>query len=164
MVRVCRPKRSWTEKNELWDRWRRGESQREIARALHRVSSCAYNVVAAEGGHRAAVPASGGADAERRRARRDLRHLAQGRSFRAISRRLRRAPSTISREVARNGGCGWYRAAPADRRAWRHAQRPQRCRLTRSPEAAARGGGKADAPVVSAANRRLAAADVSERS
>ena len=31
-------------------------------------------------------------------------------------------------------------------------------------EAAARGGGKADAPGVAAANRRLAAADVSERS
>lgn len=133
MVRVCRPKLSWTEKNALWDRWRRGESQSEIARALHRVSSCVYNVVAAEGG---IAPPS------RRRAERTLsgvereeisRHLAQGRSFRAISRRLRRAPSTISREVARNGGRGLYRAAPADRRAWRRAQRPQRCRLTRSP-------------------------------
>ena len=133
-MRVCRPKMSWTEKNELWDRWRRGESQSEIARALHRVSSCVYNVVAAEGG---IAPPS------RRRAERTLsgaereeisRHLAQGRSFRAISRRLRRAPSTISREVARNGGRGLYRAAPADRRAWRHAQRPQRCRLTRSPK------------------------------
>lgn len=126
MVRVCRPKRSWTEKNELWDRWRRGESQREIAPALHRVSSCAYNVVAAEGGHRAAVPASGGADAERRRARRDLRHLAQGRSFRAISRRLRRAPRRSAarwRAMADAGGIALRRliGGPGDTRNARNA-------------------------------------------
>ena len=59
------------------------------------------------------------------------RRLAQGQSLRAISRRLRRAPSTVSREVARNGGRGLYRGAPADRRAWREARRPKRCRLAR---------------------------------
>ena len=133
MRRVCRPKLSWSEKNELWARWRRGESQSEIARALHRVSSCVYNVVVAEGG--IAPPA-------RRRSGRVLtgvdreeisRRLAQGHSLRVISRALRRAPSTISREVARNGGRGLYRAAVADRRAWRQARRPQRCRLSRHP-------------------------------
>jgi IS30 family transposase len=34
---------SWSEKNELWQRWRQGQTQSEIARALHRVSSCVYN-------------------------------------------------------------------------------------------------------------------------
>ena len=131
--RVCRPKLSWNEKNELWDRWRRGESRSEIARALHRVSSCVYNVVAAEGGIAPAARCRSdrvlrGADRE------DIsRHLAQGASIRSISRYLHRAPSTISREVARNGGRALYRAAPADRRAWRQAQRPKRCRLARLP-------------------------------
>ncbi len=129
MQRVCRPRMSWAEKNELWQRWRRGESQSAIARALHRMSSCVYNVVSAEGGI---------APCPRRRSRRSLssqereeisRRLAQGHSVRAISRQLRRAPSTVSREVARNGGRGRYRAALADRRAWRAAQRPKRCRL-----------------------------------
>jgi len=129
MERVCRPRMSWAEKNELWQRWRRGESQSAIARALHRMSSCVYNVVAAEGGI---------APCPRRRSRWSVssqereeisRRLAQGHSLRAISRQLRRAPSTVSREVERNGGRGLYRAALADRRAWRAAQRPKRCRL-----------------------------------
>jgi IS30 family transposase len=57
------------------------------------------------------------------------RGLAHGESFRAIGRRLGRAASTISREVERNAGRALYRAGPADRRAWRHAERPKRCRL-----------------------------------
>jgi len=131
MGRVCRPRLSWSEKNELWQRWRRGESQSEIARALHRVSSCVYTVVAAEGGiaprpRRRASQALTGPEREE-----ISRRLAHGQSLRAISRRLGRAPSTISREVDRNGGRGLYRAAAADRRAWRQAQRPKRCRLAR---------------------------------
>ena len=29
---------SWSEKNDVWERWRRGESLGELARALHRGS------------------------------------------------------------------------------------------------------------------------------
>ena len=102
---------SWSEKNELWVRWRRGESLREISRALHRVSSAVYDVVGAEGGI---------APRPRRRSRLALtttereeisRQMARGLSLRAISRLLGRPPSTLSREVARNGGRGLYRAA-----------------------------------------------------
>ena len=45
-----RPRLSWSERNELWTRWRRGESLRDIARALHRVSSSVYDIVGVEGG------------------------------------------------------------------------------------------------------------------
>jgi IS30 family transposase len=129
MARVCRPRLSWSEKNELWQRWRRGESQSDIARALHRVSSCVHNAVAAEGGiaprprHRSARALTGPEREE------ISRRLAQGQSLRAIGRQLGRAPSTISREVRRNGGRAWYRAAAAERRAWRQARRPKPCRL-----------------------------------
>ena len=41
---------SWSERNELWARWRRGQSLRDIARALRRVSSSVYDIVGAEGG------------------------------------------------------------------------------------------------------------------
>ena len=41
---------SWSERTELWARWRRGESLRDIARALNRVSSSVYDIVGAEGG------------------------------------------------------------------------------------------------------------------
>jgi transposase, IS30 family len=120
---------SWTEKNELWQRWRRGETLDQIAEALRRGSSAIYDYVGAEGG---IAPRS------RRRSRLALtttereeisRQLARGRSVRAIGRALGRAPSTISREVARNHGRDDYRAAPADRQAWRRTRRPKPCRL-----------------------------------
>jgi transposase, IS30 family len=50
-------------------------------------------------------------------------------SLRAIGRRLGRAPSTISREVGRNGGSRPYRAWHAERTAVRRARRPKRAKL-----------------------------------
>src|SRR5512135_2403937 len=130
---ACWSRMSWNEKNELWARWRRGESLCEISRALHRVSSAVYDVVGAEGGI---------APRPRRRSwlalttteREEIsRQLARGSSLRAISRLLDRTPSTLSREVARNGGRHLYRAATADRQAWQRSRRPQACRLTTRP-------------------------------
>jgi IS30 family transposase len=129
MERVCRTRLSWSEKNELWQRWRRGESQSEIARALHRVSSCVCNVVVANGGIAPRARARSPRALSSQDREEISRGLAQGASLRAISRRLGRAASTISREVERNGGRALYRAAPADRRAWRQARRPKPCRL-----------------------------------
>lgn len=125
---------SWGEKHELWQRWRRGETLDQIAQALHRGPTSIYDYVGTEGGI---------APRPRRRSRRALttterkeisRHLARGRSLRAIGRALGRAPSTISREVARNHGRADYRAAPADRQAWRRTRRPKACRLAARPE------------------------------
>jgi IS30 family transposase len=44
-----------------------------------------------------------------------------------------RAPSTVSREVAGNGGRAGYRALAADRTAWARAARPKQTRLARWP-------------------------------
>ena len=124
---------SWSEKNELWTRWRRGEPLRDIAHALRRASSVVYATVDREGGI---------APRPRRRSRLALtttereeisRQLARGQSLRTISRMLGRAPSTLSREVARHGGRRVYRAAGADREAWRRGRRPQPCRLSTHP-------------------------------
>jgi transposase, IS30 family len=57
------------------------------------------------------------------------RGLAGGESFRSIAARLGRAPSTISREVATNGGRRRYRALPADRAALRRMRRPKPAKL-----------------------------------
>jgi IS30 family transposase len=57
------------------------------------------------------------------------RGLAAGESLRTIARALHRAPSTISREVARHGGRQQYRATCADARAWQRARRPKAFRL-----------------------------------
>jgi IS30 family transposase len=59
------------------------------------------------------------------------RGLASEKSLRAIARELDRAPSTISREVARNGGLVRYRAASADQATWKRAVRPKICRLAK---------------------------------
>jgi IS30 family transposase len=116
---------------ELWTRWKRGESASAIARALDRVPGTITHHLAQRGG----IPPP-----TRRRAARVLhsaereeisRALAAGESFRAIARRLRRAASTISREVRRHGDRTGYRAADADARAWAAARRPKRCHLAR---------------------------------
>ena len=61
------------------------------------------------------------------------RGLAAGESVRAIARRLGRAPSTVCREVAANGGRDQYRACAADRRAVRRMRRPKPAKLARCP-------------------------------
>lgn len=57
------------------------------------------------------------------------RGLARGASLRSIAASLGRAASTVSRELARNGGHEHYRAAASDRRAWDLALRPKQCKL-----------------------------------
>jgi IS30 family transposase len=113
----------------VWERWRQGESLTDIARALERSVGRVHTIVAADGG--IARPA-------RRRSRLALtltereeisRGLAEGLSVRALAARLRRAPSTVSREIRRHGGRPHYRAQTADRRAWARSRRPKVCRL-----------------------------------
>jgi len=117
------------QKAEIWDRWQRGESMSSIGRRFDRNSSSIYPLLARTGGIR---------PPERRRPRLALtlsereeisRGLRAQLSLRAIARQLRRAPSTISREVRRNGGRIGYRAALSDQAAWVRALRPKPCKL-----------------------------------
>ena len=121
------------EKTELWDRWQRGESLKAIGRAFGKPSSSIYFQVAPHGGIR---------PAPRRRSRLALtlpereeisRGIAAHRSARSMARLLGHSPSTVSREIRRNGGYDRYRAALADEKAWSRARRPKRCKLADSP-------------------------------
>jgi DNA-binding CsgD family transcriptional regulator len=129
--------RSWglsaQEQDEVWARWRQGQSLRLIARQLgERVPSV-----------RAFVLQTGGVQHHPpRRAQRSLsmaereevsRGVAAGQPCRQIAARLGRAPSTGSRELARNGGRGRYRAQAADAAAFRRAQRPKPAKLVTQP-------------------------------
>ena len=115
---------------ELWERWKSGQCVADIARALERRNkSGVYRVLALHGGI---------APTPRRRASRTLRlaereeisrGIAAGRSIRQIALGLARSPSTVSREIGRNGGGSAYRASWADRYAWERALRPKPCRL-----------------------------------
>ena len=119
---------------EVWNRRERGESSKVIARLLGRESSSVYAVLSRHGGIRPRA---------RRRAPQALtlvereeisRGLAARRSMRTIARSLGRNPSTVSREISRNGGYDNYRASEADEQAWERARRPKPCRLTRCPQ------------------------------
>ena len=63
------------------------------------------------------------------------RGIVAGLPVRTIAKDLGRAPSTISREINRNGGADEYRATLADKNAWARALRPKACRLVFKPAA-----------------------------
>jgi IS30 family transposase len=64
------------------------------------------------------------------------RGVVAGRSMRSMASTLGRAPSTVSREIGRNGGGPGYRASDADQGAWNRAQRPKSCKLACNRELA----------------------------
>jgi len=127
-----------TQKSLMWDRWQQGESLHQIARLFDRHHTSVRGILAETGGIR--PPA-------RRRSSRALslaeredvsRALVVGQSIRAIAATLGRAPSTISREIRRNGGAERYRASHADQAAWDRAHRPKACKLALHPTLAER--------------------------
>jgi IS30 family transposase len=115
---------------ELWDRWRTGSSAAAISRALGRRNKTGvFRIVALHGGI-APVPRRRALAALRLEEREEIsRGIALGQSIRRIAHGLGRAPSTVSREIRRNGGSQGYRANLADRNAWQRALRPKPCRL-----------------------------------
>ena len=121
------------QKAEMWDRWQRGESLNAIGRVFDRPSSSIFNQLSPSGGIR---------PPPRRRAEITLtllereeisRGIVCDLSVRAIATHLGRSPSTISREINRNGGLKRYRASQADQAAWDRAHRPKPCKLATHP-------------------------------
>jgi IS30 family transposase len=124
-----------SEKSELWERWRRGQCITDIARALERRNkSGVYRVLALEGGISPRAHKRGQVALTLGEREEVSRGIAAGRSIRAIAARLERSPSTISREIGRNGGRSAYRASDANSCAWERALRPKPCRLATHPE------------------------------
>ena len=119
------------QKSELWERWKSGQCVADIARSLgRRNKSGVYRILALDGGI-APIPRRRAVAALRLEEREEIsRGIAAGRSVRRIARDLERSPSTVSREIGRNGGSQAYRASLADRRAWDEALRPKPCRLS----------------------------------
>jgi IS30 family transposase len=122
-----------TQKALMWERWKKGETLHQIAKLFDRPHTSIRGILAESGGIR---------PPERRRSRLALslaereeisRALVAGESIRSVAARLARSPSTISREIRRNGGASYYRAAQADQAAWERAYRPKTCKLAQSP-------------------------------
>jgi IS30 family transposase len=118
------------ESAEIWARWKKGEGLKSISRALGgRWHSSIYAHMRPTGGIK---------PPPRRRSSRALslaereeisRGIVAGRSVRSFARDLARSPSTVSREICRNGGSRRYRAEAADKRALAQALRPKLCKL-----------------------------------
>jgi IS30 family transposase len=117
------------QKQEMWARWKKGQTLAQISGALGKARSSLHQSLQKQGGiaPRLHVRAQRSLSAAEREE--ISRGLASGMSFRALGLHLARAPSTISREVARNGGRDRYRAGDADQRAWHEAKRAKPCLL-----------------------------------
>jgi len=125
-----------TQKTLMWDRWQRGDTMHDIARLFDRGHSSVQRILTENGGIR---------PRERKRSSQGLtlaerevisRGLASHLSMRAIAAQLDRSPSTVSREIHRNGGYASYRANLAEESAWQRALRPKVCKLADKPRLA----------------------------
>ena len=121
-----------TDKSLMWDRWQKGESLNSIAKLFNRHHSAIQGILCRTGGIR---------PPQRRRSRPTLtltereeisRGVFAGQSLRSIAASLGRAPSTVSREIKRNGGRRRYRANDADQAAWDRAHRSKTCKLVQN--------------------------------
>jgi len=126
-----RPRIHYTESQKalMWERWQKGESLQQIAQLFDRNHTSIQRILAETGGIR---------PTQRSRSRLALtlaereeisRAVVAGHSMRWIATSLGRAPSSISREIERNGGQGCYRASQAEQAAWDRARRPKTCKL-----------------------------------
>src|SRR5262245_9778187 len=112
------------QKDELWERWKNGQSVLAISRALERRNKTGVQRIVALNGGIAPAPRRRAVAALKLEEREEIsREIAAGRSVRRIARGLKRSPSTI------NGGSQTYRANRAERSAWERALRPKPCRL-----------------------------------
>ena len=123
------PRLSPAQRQVLWSEWQRGQTAVQISDRLGCCKSTITWVVRRAGGlppraRTRSLRALRGAEREE-----ISRGLAAGESQRSLARRLGRAPSTISREIARHGGPAAYRATVADAAAWHRGRRPRLGRL-----------------------------------
>jgi len=113
----------------MWERWKQGWTLHQIGQLFNRAHTSVQGILSRTGGFR--PPQRSRSKIALTLAEREeiSRAVAEGQSVRSIAARLDRAPSTVSREIKRNGGRANYRAAEADDAAWNRALRPKACKL-----------------------------------
>jgi len=118
-----------TQKALMWERWKEGWTLHQIAQLFNRPHTSVQGILSRTGGIR--PPARSRRVTTLTLAEREeiSRAMVDGQSIRSVAARLGRAPSTVSREIKRNGGQSDYRATEADSAAWDRALRPKDCKL-----------------------------------
>ena len=129
MIYRTRIKYTAKQKDEMWDRWQRGESIKSIGRVFDRPSSSIFGQLATSGGIRPPTKQRSKLALTLSEREEISRGIASDLSMRAIAFQLGRSPSTISREIKRNGSYDNYRAAQADQATWDRAHRQKLCKL-----------------------------------
>jgi IS30 family transposase len=113
----------------IWDRYHQGDPLHDIAKIFDRMHSSIQGLIARTGGIKPPDKTRAASHLTSQEREEISRGLSSQLSIREIAKQLNRAPSTVSREVNRNGGRTSYRANKADSAAWEHAKRPKRCKL-----------------------------------
>jgi IS30 family transposase len=133
MTRKRRIHYTETDKAVMWDRWQKGDSLESIAKLFDRGHGSVARILGQTGGIRPPKRVRSGRTLSLVEREEISRGVVSGRSLRWIAASLNRAPSTISREINRNGGRQQYRATVADQAAWDRAHRPKTCKLAQNP-------------------------------
>ena len=120
----------------IWDRRSQGVGMRTVARELGRAHGSVRTMVEDHGGVRPHPRVRSSRHLTLMEREEISRGVASDESLRSIASRLSRSVSTVSREVARNGGRSRYRAHRADQAAWNRARRPKVCKLAANPRLA----------------------------
>ena len=113
----------------IWERYQQGDSLHEIAAMFDRFHSSIQGIIAKTYGIRPREKKRSALCLTVQEREEISRGLSSKLSIRQIAKDLNRAPSTISREINRNGGRKLYRANKADTAAWERAKRPKVCKL-----------------------------------
>jgi len=134
VVMMVRSALTVQEKTEIWRGYGAGASLRSISRTLGRSMETLRRLVASTGGRQPVVPRRSALRLSLAEREEISRGVVADDSCRAIARRIGRAPSTVSREVATNGGRHRYRACRAEPGAWGRARRPKPAKLVTCPQ------------------------------
>ena len=114
-------------------RWRKGDSLESIAQLFDRTHGSVARILRRTGGIRPPKRMRSGRTLSLAEREEISRGVVAGQSLRSIAASLKRAPSTVSREINRNGGRQHYRANVADQAAWNRSHRPKTCKLIQNP-------------------------------
>ncbi|MCE5288109.1 MAG: IS30 family transposase [Nocardiaceae bacterium] len=118
------------EQRELtWKLWRSGASVSEIGRQVGESLPRTRRFLRVAGGFPPVVQQRRTGHLTAGEREEISRGLAAGMSARTIASQIGRPSSTVSREIARNGGHGTYRAVEADSAAYARARRPKQGKL-----------------------------------
>jgi DNA-binding CsgD family transcriptional regulator len=146
----------------MWERWKEGWTLHQIAQLFNRAHTSVQGILSRTGGIRPAARSRSATTLTLAEREEISRAMVEGQSIRSVAARLGRAPSTVSREINRNGGQSDYRA------------RSRQCCLGscasfealqtgREHSLGAHRDRQASAAVVAGTNRRMAQAYLSAR-